>query len=77
MTRPIPTNREVDMSEQSAARQHDGCIAVVFDGPPDHDAPHFVEVEDASGASIRVGEWEESSDGYWRLWMADPRGVPA
>lgn len=47
-------------------------IDIVFDGPPSPQengcsAPHFVEVEDASRRSIRVGEWVERDDGYWVL----------
>lgn len=48
-------------------------FAIVFDGPPDHDMPRFVEVEDESGASINLGRWEECDHGYWRLWIPDPR----
>lgn len=52
-------------------------IDIVFDGPPSHESGRFVEVEDANGASIRVGEWVERSDGYWalRLPHADDRNV--
>ncbi len=42
-------------------------INVVFDGPPTHEGPRFVEVEDDSGHSIRVGEWVDRGDGYWAL----------
>lgn len=42
-------------------------IDVVFDGPPGPVAGRFVEVEDASGSSIRVGEWIERPDGNWAL----------
>lgn len=42
-------------------------IDVVFDGPPDHDMPRFVEVEDEFGKSIRAGEWVERPDGFWYL----------
>lgn len=40
---------------------------IVFDGPPAHESGRFVEVEDASGASIEFGEWVERADGYWAL----------
>lgn len=32
-------------------------VNIVFDGPPSHDAPRFIEVETLEGASIRLGEW--------------------
>lgn len=44
---------------------------VVFDGPPGPNAQghhcNFVEVEDATGASIRVGKWIDRGDGLWAL----------
>jgi hypothetical protein len=43
-----------------------GEIHIVFDGPPSHDSPRFIEVEDANGKSIRVGEWEHRGK-YWHL----------
>lgn len=46
-------------------------IDVVFDGPPGPEAGRFVEVEDASGKSIRVGEWVEDGD-LWRLRISQP-----
>ena len=42
-------------------------LNIVFDGPPDHTAPCFVEVEDLNGESIRFGEWQPREDGYWNL----------
>jgi hypothetical protein len=42
-------------------------IDIVFDGPPSHEAPRFVEVENSAGASINVGEWLQRPDGYWVL----------
>lgn len=47
-------------------------ICIVFDGPPEHVAGRFVEVEDRSGVSINAGTWEQSEDGYWRLWITRP-----
>lgn len=47
-------------------------IRIVFDGPPDHNAGRFVEVEDENGKSIDVGEWV-NSDGYWYLVFPDHR----
>jgi hypothetical protein len=42
-------------------------VDIVFDGPPDHHAGKFVEVEDANGRSMRYGEWIHRPDGYWAL----------
>ena len=42
-------------------------IRIVFDGPPAHESGRFIEVEDVSGKSIRVGEWHERQDGLWEL----------
>lgn len=48
---------------------------VVFDGPPEHEAGRFVEVEDADGNGIHMGEWIKRDDGYWVLRF--PRPAPA
>lgn len=48
-------------------------IAIVFDGPPAHQSGRFVEVEDASGASINAGEWSERVDGLWELKIEAPK----
>jgi hypothetical protein len=47
-------------------------IDVVFDGPPGPEAGRFVEVEDAHGMSVSIGEWIDRGDGYWalRLYVA-------
>ncbi len=42
-------------------------IWIVFDGPPGPKAGRFVEIEDASGKSIKVGEWLEREGGLWAL----------
>jgi colicin import membrane protein len=48
-------------------------IDIVFDGPPAHESGRFIEVEDASGKSISVGEWIERPDQLWALRIArDP-----
>ena len=36
-------------------------VDIVFDGPPEADAGQFVEVEDATGASVKFGEWVEQA----------------
>lgn len=51
-----------------AKAQHTaGHTDIVFDGPPDHPSPAFVEVEDEHGRSIRFGEWLKRGDGSWVL----------
>ena len=50
-------------------------IDIVFDGPPGPEGPRFVEVEDANGKSIRVGEWVQRVDGYWALRIPQQGGV--
>jgi hypothetical protein len=50
-------------------------IDIVFDGPPSHKAPGFVEVENAAGQSISIGEWVHRDDGYWALRIK-PKAAP-
>lgn len=42
-------------------------INIIFDGPPDHKAGRFVEVETDDGRSINSGEWSQRPDGLWAL----------
>lgn len=42
-------------------------IDIVLDGPPDHIAGRFVEVENPNGESIRVGRWIQRRNGQWAL----------
>ncbi len=42
-------------------------IDVVFDGPPGPVSGRFIEVEDESGAGLKIGDWIEREDGYWVL----------
>jgi hypothetical protein len=44
-----------------------GYVDLVFSGPPDHEPPQFVEVEDEQGRSVRYGEWVQRDDGAWVL----------
>jgi hypothetical protein len=48
-------------------------IDVVFDGPPDHQMPRFIEVENEQGQSIKIGDWLQRPDGYWVLRIASMR----
>jgi hypothetical protein len=41
-------------------------FCIVFDGPPDHHSPRFVEIE-VGGKSIRLGTWRARPDGLWEL----------
>lgn len=43
-----------------------GPVEIVFDGPPDHQAGRFVEVEQ-DGESFSFGTWREHADGKWSL----------
>lgn len=48
-------------------------VYLVFDEGPGQDCG-FVEVEDADGHSVRVGEWRERADGLWEfgpLYLAE------
>lgn len=50
-----------------------GIVYVVFDGPPSHDAPRFIEVETMDGASVRVGNWVRMTgdrEGEWALQLS-------
>jgi hypothetical protein len=45
-------------------------IDIVFDKPPGHDNPQFIEIEDSRGASMICGEWVARPDragGPWAL----------
>lgn len=62
-------DQRLDNAIPSSVAPHEGYawVDIVFDGPPDHDAPHFVEVESPPGTSIRFGQWVERDDGLWAL----------
>lgn len=42
-------------------------VDIVFDGPPSHQGPRFIEVEDVQGNSISIGHWVWRPDGFWVL----------
>jgi uncharacterized protein YbdZ (MbtH family) len=50
---------------KEAIKQKGEPVFVIFDGPPDHNAQRFVEVETADRKSVSVG-WEQYGD-YWKL----------
>lgn len=74
---------DTDWSDDSHCRcrecDYTGTVAdfmyvdIVFDGPPGPTAGRFVEVEDSSGASIKLGEWIKRDDDFWVLRIPDPR----
>lgn len=43
------------------------AINVIFDGPPAAETGRFVEVEDDTGHSLSIGEWQRRDDGLWAL----------
>jgi hypothetical protein len=45
---------------------------IVFDGPPDHNGPRFIEVETPEGKSVNAGEWRQRPDNLWELVIASP-----
>lgn len=47
-------------------------IDIVLDGPPGHESGRFVEVENAKGASVSVGEWLDRGNGLWALRIPLP-----
>jgi hypothetical protein len=49
-----------------AAERVKSELHIVFDGPPSHNAPIFIEVETADGKSINAGKWEQRGE-YWHL----------
>lgn len=58
---PLPGDKGVaGMSKQKT-------FYVIFSGPPSARSGEFIEVEDAKGRSLRVGEWVELRDGKWAL----------
>lgn len=58
--RHAPAKPEMDREE----------LRIVFDGHPSHDGPRFVEVEDATGKSVNIGEWRKREDGYWEFALS-------
>ena len=42
-------------------------VDIVFDGPPSHESPPIVEVENSANYSINLGEWVQRPDGLWAL----------
>lgn len=53
----IDTLADPPPSGASPQAETSGYIDIVFDGPPSHESGRFIEVENAQGASIRVGKW--------------------
>lgn len=51
-------------------------LHIVFDGPPEHEAGRFVEVETPDGRSINAGEWRERPNGFWELVISRVVAAP-
>lgn len=60
------------VAKTALAQVKAGFIDVVLDGPPDHEAGRFVEVEDPKGHSVKVGEWIDRGNGMWALRIDRP-----
>lgn len=58
------------IAEADPAETPGDYVDIVFDGPPDHTAGRFVEVEDSTGRSIRFGHWVKRPDRMWVLRIA-------
>jgi len=52
---------------QASPEPEASYIDIVFDGPPEHEAGRFVEVENPEGRSVRVGKWIKRENGWWSL----------
>lgn len=40
---------------------------IILDGPSEHEAGRFVEVEDGRGGGVKAGKWTKRADGFWQL----------
>jgi hypothetical protein len=68
---------EDDLESDAQAEPTSGePIQIVFDGPPEHEAGRFVEVEQG-GKSINFGEWKHRDDGFWVLELPLILSAPA
>jgi len=73
-----PDELPADMEARTPAPEGEAWTArhIVFDGPPDHNGPRFIEVETPEGKSVNAGEWRRRPDNLWELVIASPV-VPA
>lgn len=62
------TNRlglsQVHIPQQTAGTARE-FVDIIFDGPPDPEATHLVDVQDERG--LPAGAWMEGDDGSWAL----------
>jgi len=65
------TGKELVKLLQKRGNNMSRAINIIFDGPPDHDAGRFVEVETDDGKSINVGEWIKREEGVWVLRITE------
>jgi hypothetical protein len=47
-------------------------IDIIFDGPPGPRGGRLIDMEDADGKSIRIGDWMQRPDGRWALRITRP-----
>lgn len=53
-------------------------IDILFDGPPEHEGPRFIDIVNSEGKGVRIGQWMPSLDGMggWKLRIHDITGAP-
>lgn len=65
---PFATKRPLVHPQPTASSEAgQDAVHVVFDGPPSHEAPRFVECETPNGRGYCAGEWRDRGDGFWEL----------
>lgn len=67
--------RRLELSRGDTGRGTTGGYRIRFDGPPGPEGPRFIEVEDMSGTSFRLGEWVEAEDGSGDWFLVVEEGV--
>lgn len=76
LTEPETESSASSTSGPEATAPQGNYIDIVFDGPPSHESGRFVEVEDASGKGVSIGEWIHRPDKYWALRIPRTRELP-
>ena len=57
------------MSTLEPAKMRVTEIRILLDGPTGPEAGRFVEIEDADGNAVNMGDWHKREDGYWELCL--------